>query len=130
MQILQEAELAGFVHMDIAADDPERAANFYHSVFGFAVTRLEGPEPYWLVTPPDGPGAGIGKRSLDWQKVTATIDVADVDATAAAVLAQGGRIVIPKTTIPGIGDLLTFEDTEGNILAALQAAPGNLFAEP
>jgi predicted enzyme related to lactoylglutathione lyase len=122
--------MPGFVHMDIAADDPERAAQFYETVFGFAVTQLPGPEPYWLVTPSEGPGAGIGKRSFAWQKLTATIDVADADAAARAVVAAGGRILIPKTAIPGVGDLVTFEDTEGNVLAALQSAPGNPFTPP
>ena len=122
--------MPGFVHMDIAADDPERAIRFYEKVFGFGVTKLDGPEPYWLVAPPEGPGGGIAKRSFDWQKVPATIDVADVDATAKAILAEGGKILIPKTAIPDVGDLVTFEDTEGNVLAALEAAPGNPFAPP
>lgn len=122
--------MPGFIHMDIAADDPERAVGFYRKVFGFDVTKLDGPEPYWLVTPPEGPGAGIAKRGLDWQKVTATIDVADADAIADAIVQGGGKILIPKTSLPGVGELVTFEDTEGNVLAALQAAPGNPFAPP
>ena len=122
--------MPGFVHIDIAADDPERAAHFYELVFGFSVTKLDGPEPYWLVTPPEGPGAGVGERTYDWQKVTATIDVADVDATAEAIVAHGGKILIPRTTIPGVGILVTFEDPEGNPMAALQAASGNPFAPP
>ena len=122
--------MPGFVHIDISADDPERAAHFYELVFGFNAIKLDGPEPYWLITPPEGPGAGVGERTYDWQKVTATIDVPDVDATAEAIVAHGGKILIPRTTIPGIGMLVTFEDPEGNPMAALQAAPGNPFAPP
>ncbi len=122
--------MSGFVHIDIAADDPERAAYFYEKVFGFTTTKLDGPEPYWLVTPPEGPGAGIGERTYDWQKVVATIDVPDVDATAEAIVANGGRILIPRTTLPGVGLLVTFEDPEGNPMAALQPAPGEPSAAP
>ena len=54
----------------------------------------------------------------------------DVDAAAESIVAHGGKILIPRTTIPGIGMLVTFEDPEGNPMAALQAAPGNPFASP
>ena len=50
--------MPGFVHFDIAADDPERAAGFYNRVFGWTITKLAGPTPYWLVTPTDGFGPG------------------------------------------------------------------------
>src|SRR5690349_10435630 len=91
----QGAVMPGFVHIDIGADDPERAARFYNRVFGWTVTRLEGPVPYWLVTPPDGsgPGAGIARREQDWQRAIPTIGVASADATADAVLREGGEIV-------------------------------------
>jgi len=36
-----------FVHVDIAADDPARAVEFYCSVFGWSAQELPGPEPYW-----------------------------------------------------------------------------------
>jgi predicted enzyme related to lactoylglutathione lyase len=122
--------MPGFVHVDIAADDPERAATFYRNVFGWTVSKLDGSQPYWLVTPPDGsgPGAGIAKRELPWQTVTPTIDVASADAVASAVVKEGGTILIPKTAIPGVGELVTFRDTEGNVLAALEAAASNPFA--
>ena len=34
-----------FVHIDIAADDPERAAAFYKNAFGWTIDKLEGPVP-------------------------------------------------------------------------------------
>jgi predicted enzyme related to lactoylglutathione lyase len=122
--------MTGFVHVDISADDPERAGRFYNKVFGWSVTRLEGPTPYWLVTPPDGsgPGAGIAKRDEPWQSVTPTIDVPSADEAAAKIVQQGGTIVVPKTNIPGVGQLVTFKDTEGNVLAALEADPINPFS--
>jgi predicted enzyme related to lactoylglutathione lyase len=49
-----------------------------------------------------------------------TISVTDLDSTTAAVVAQGGRVRHEKSTIPGVGSLIEFEDTEGNIVCAMQ----------
>lgn len=116
-----------FVHIDISADQPERAAAFYRQAFGWVVTRLEGPMPYWLLTvdeaDPQAIGAGIGQRSEPWQSVVPSIEVASADAAADAIVRAGGSIVIPKTAIEGIGQLVTFKDTEGNVMAVLEPAP-------
>jgi predicted enzyme related to lactoylglutathione lyase len=39
-----------FVHIDIAADDPRRAVDFFSKVFGWSARKLEGPVPYWLLS--------------------------------------------------------------------------------
>jgi uncharacterized protein len=46
--------------------------------------------------------------------------VDDVDAIAAAVVANGGTIIIPRTLIPTVGYLIFFRDTEGNAVGAMQ----------
>lgn len=115
-----------FVHIDISADDPSRAAEFYRRAFGWSITKLEGPMPYWLLSAdpanPDAVGGGIGQRSEPWQSVVPTIDVPSADQASAAIVDAGGSIVVPKTMIEGVGLLVTFKDTEGNILAALEAS--------
>jgi predicted enzyme related to lactoylglutathione lyase len=120
-----------FVHIDIAADDPERAAGFYEKVFGWTISKLDGPIPYWLVKTSDDPGAvgaGIAKREEAWQGATPTIEVTSADDCAARIEAEGGTIVVPKTLIPGVGFLVTFKDTEGNIFAVLEPSGDNEFA--
>lgn len=114
-----------FVHIDISADDPERAGRFYSRVFGWNVAKFEGPVPYWLVSTSDeagAVGAGIAKRDEAWQSVTPTIDVPSADEYAARIEAEGGTIVAPKMLIPGVGYLVTFKDTEGNVFAILEPA--------
>lgn len=49
-----------------------------------------------------------------------TIGVASIDDTAKAVLASGGNVVMDKSVIVGIGTLMFFEDTEGNVFGAMQ----------
>jgi predicted enzyme related to lactoylglutathione lyase len=48
--------------------------------------------------------------------------VPDVDAVAEAVGAHGGRLVMERTTIPGVGDLIFFEDPSGNVAGAMRYA--------
>jgi predicted enzyme related to lactoylglutathione lyase len=51
-----------------------------------------------------------------------TVAVDDVGAVAAAVAANGGRLLMERTTIPGVGDLVLFEDPAGNVAGAMQYA--------
>ncbi len=122
-----------FVHIDISADDPQRAADFFASVFGWGVQKLEGPVPYWLIRATSSPddataiGAGIAKREEAWQSVAPTIEVPSVDAYASKIEAAGGTIVQSKTLIAGVGYLVTFKDTEGNVFAILEPVAENPF---
>jgi predicted enzyme related to lactoylglutathione lyase len=43
-----------------------------------------------------------------------------VDAVAAAVVANGGTILIPRSLIPTVGYLIFFRDPEGNVAGAMQ----------
>jgi predicted enzyme related to lactoylglutathione lyase len=123
-----------FVHIDIAADDPRRAVDFFAKVFGWSVQKLEGPVPYWLFGPSlsskgkSAIGAGVARREEAWQSVTPTIDVPSADEYADKIMAAGGAIVRPKTLIPGVGHLVTFKDTEGNVFAILEPVAGNPIA--
>ena len=49
-----------------------------------------------------------------------TIGVKDVDETAAAVEKHGGKVVMPKFQIPGVGWVVFFKDTEGNVVGAIR----------
>lgn len=49
-----------------------------------------------------------------------SIAVPDIDAAERAIVEAGGTILLPKTTIPTVGHLLFFRDTEGNVAGAIQ----------
>ena len=49
-----------------------------------------------------------------------TIAVEDADATAAAAVAAGGRVLMERTTIAGVGDLVWLEDPSGNVFGAMR----------
>ncbi|WGJ13232.1 hypothetical protein QEV83_10945 [Methylocapsa sp. D3K7] len=54
----------------------------------------------------------------------ASFGVEDISATIAAVEAAGGKIIMQPYHIEGVGELIYFEDTEGNLVGAMQYDPG------
>jgi predicted enzyme related to lactoylglutathione lyase len=45
--------------------------------------------------------------------------VDDVDVIAKAVVANGGKVIMQKVTIPTVGRLIYFQDPEGNVAGAM-----------
>jgi predicted enzyme related to lactoylglutathione lyase len=123
--------VARVVHFEIHAADPDAAAKFYSSVFGWKISKWEGSWEYWLVATGDGPGidGGILRRAGAASKADAavnayvcTITVASLDDTHAAILNNGGTVALEKYEIPGIGLVAYFKDPDGNIFGVLQPA--------
>src|ERR1051325_7856097 len=85
--------MARVVHFEIAADEPQRAIDFYREVFNWKVQKWEGPQDYWLLITGDGQGidGGLMKRSAEFPPTTNSIDVPSVDDFAQKILAHGGR---------------------------------------
>jgi uncharacterized protein len=117
------------VHFEIHAAEPEAAAKFYSSVFGWKITKWDGPIDYWLVATGEGPGidGGIIRRQgsapdsgAAVNAYVCTINVASLDEAHSAVTANGGTVAVEKHEIPGIGLLAYFKDPDGNIFGALQ----------
>jgi uncharacterized protein len=52
-----------------------------------------------------------------------TIGVASVDDAVANITKNGGKNVVPKMPIPGVGYLAYCADTEGNVFGIMQADP-------
>lgn len=128
----EENSMPRVVHFEIHADDPQRAVNFYQSVFGWQINKWEGPQDYWLVTtgPQNEPGidGAILRRMqpVSGDSVIAyvcTIDVPSVDDVTTKITANGGTIALPKMAVPHVGWLVYAKDTEGNIFGALQSDP-------
>ena len=114
-------------HFAINADDLSRARRFYERVFGWTFEPWGPPGFFQIVMGPSSPaplGALQQRRELvPGRRATGfecTIAVDDVDRVAAAVVAAGGTIVMPKVTIAGVGDLVFFRDTEGNVVGAMR----------
>lgn len=118
------------VHFEIHADDVERAVRFYRDVFEWKIETWGG--DYWLITTGNAPEPGIngglmkrrGPRPPEGQPVNAfpcTVEVNDLEASAKKVEASGGKVVVPKMPIPGVGWLTYAHDTEGNVFGMMQS---------
>jgi predicted enzyme related to lactoylglutathione lyase len=115
-------------HFSINADNVSRAKTFYEQAFGWQFTPW-GPPGFFLVrtgteAEPGLEGSLQGRRQIVEGKpiygFECSLGVDDIDKTVAAVEANGGKIVMPKFAIPTVGTLIYFEDTEGNIVGAMQ----------
>ena len=115
------------VHFEINVDDPERAVAFYSGVFGWSVLKWDGPEDYWLLTTGDESEPGINgaimKRSAPSITTVNTIDVSSVDEAVKKIEENGGRVVAPKITVPGVGYMAYCQDPDGNTFGVMQADP-------
>jgi uncharacterized protein len=120
--------MAQVAHYAINADDLDRARGFYANVFGWTF-QAWGPPGFYMIETADTlqvpMRASLQKRrelvkGVPMTGFECTIAVADIDKTAAAVEANGGKIVMPVCTLAGIGKLLFFQDPEGNLAGAMQ----------
>jgi predicted enzyme related to lactoylglutathione lyase len=114
------------VHFEIPVDDPERGVKFYQRVFDWKIDKWDGPEDYWLVTTGEKNEPGIDgaiMRRMPGATTINTIDVPSVDEFTKKVTEAGGKIVMPKTPVPGIGYFVYCADTEGNVFGMMQNDP-------
>ena len=106
------------------ADDPLRAKEFYESVFNWKIEKWEGPMEYWLINAgeenEEGINGGLQKREQAEDQIFNYIKVSSVDEVSKKVENNGGKLVSPKVTVPGVGYFYMFKDTEGNKLGIMQ----------
>ncbi len=115
------------VHFEIVADDAERISKFYEKVFDWKVQKWDGPMDYWFLMTGDEKEPGIdgafGMRQSPDDMTINTIDVDDIDKYVKLVEENGGEIVRSKQVIPGVGYLVYFKDTEGNLWGMMHSDP-------
>ncbi|HEY7105306.1 MAG TPA: VOC family protein [Acidimicrobiia bacterium] len=119
---------ANLQHFSINADDVEEARRFYEAVFGWQFQAWGPPEFYVVDTGEGGIEGSVQRRReiVPGERIVtleATFGVEDVDAIARAVVEHGGRILMEKSTIVGVGDLIWFQDPAGNTLGAMRYDP-------
>jgi uncharacterized protein len=118
-------------HFAIHADDLDRARKFYRGVFGWTFQGFGGGPMTDFCQIRDTAGdllaplGAIQSRKFNSapQPVNGfecSITVDDVESAARAVEANGGKIAMPKVAIPGVGWVIKFLDTEGNLVCAIQ----------
>ena len=124
------------VHFEMPYDNRERMAKFYGTAFGWQTQMLgEEMSNYVIATTtesgesgPKTPGAingGFFPKKPDWpaQYPSVVIAVDNIGASIKKVAAAGGTVHGEPMEIPGIGQYVSFTDTEGNRISMLQPNP-------
>lgn len=113
------------VHFEIPSDDIDRSKKFYNELFGWTIEKLpeeslpEGME-YFIISTVDDKGnkalsGGMMKRQNPQQQgITNYVDVKSVDEYSTKVEQLGGKVMIPKKPVPGMGYFAICSDTENN----------------
>ena len=108
-------------HFAVNADDLPATRRFYEALFGWRFT--EAYPGFWRTTDA-GPAIGAiqGRRISGRAGLEVTFAVDDADAAAATAERHGGRVLMPKSAIPGVGDLVFLADPSGNVTGAMRYA--------
>ena len=104
---------------EVLGQDADALRQFYGTLFGWT---FQGDSSYWIVqNPARGIQGGIGRPypgTRDW--VTFYVETPDVTASLGEAERLGGKIVMPRTTLPGV-TLGIFEDPEGHAIGLVEA---------
>ena len=118
---------APLAHFAINADDVARARHFYEKLFGWTFEPWGPPDFYMIGMGGGSPGVrgSLQRRrelrpGLTLHGFECTFAVDDVEKVAAAVRANGGKILMERTILAGIGELIFFQDPEGNVAGAMR----------
>jgi uncharacterized protein len=106
-------KMTSIVHFEIPADDMQRAKTFYSNLFGWNIAGMPGMD-YMMIDVYGAPGGGMMKRMHPDQQIINYIGVPSVDDYAAKVEKLGGKIIVPKKAVPGMGYFIVCMDTENN----------------
>lgn len=115
------------IHFELGASAPERAVAFYRTVFGWEIEKWQGPIDYWLITTGPAGEPGIdGAITLHDERTKGTVNTIGVDSVSKyekLIEAQGGKILLPKQAILGVGYMAYCQDTEGNVFGIMENDP-------
>ena len=115
------------VHFEIPSDNIDRTKKFYNDLFGWKMEKMPGTMEYWMfATTNNSKGeqtisGGVMERKMSNEPITIYIDVNSVNEYAKNVEKLGGKVIKPKTEVPGHGWFVVCMDTEHNIFALWEA---------
>ena len=123
------------VHFEMPYDDRDRMAKFYRGVFGWELQMMGEEMGNYVLATTAKPGGtvrhdaasgsingGFFTRNPDWpaQHPSVVIAVQDLRASMKKVNDAGGETLGEPMLIPGVGDYVSFFDTEKNRVSMLQ----------
>jgi predicted enzyme related to lactoylglutathione lyase len=117
------------VHFEIPVNNMDAAKKFYQEAFDWELSDNDmgdGTNYTTATTTPVGenfmptkPGAINGAlipRDKDFKTPVITVDVDSIDDAIAKVEKAGGKLHVPKGTVPGMGEYAYVTDVAGNVI--------------
>lgn len=113
------------VHFEIISPEAPNLQRFYGSVFGWRIA-VDNPFGYGMVdTRATGRGinGGIGTPLPGGRgHFTIYVQVPNIDAALSRVVTEGGRIALPKTTVPNGPTMAQFFDPAGHLMGLIEGS--------
>lgn len=110
--------------VDVGTPDLDRAVAFYEGLFGWKADRVDDPAAggYTMFTIDGKYVAAAGPLMSEHQPAawSTYVSVADADATAARVIANGGTVLAEPMDVFDAGRLAVFADREGAVISVWQ----------
>ncbi len=103
------------VHIEFSTHDREVGAKFYSELFGWKFEQI--PDMNYATFEADGgPGGGLNPvtETTPPGATVVYVDTDDIDASLAKVEQLGGKVMLPRSEIPGMGWFALFSDPSGN----------------
>jgi len=125
------------IHFEIPANNPERLSEFYKNLFGwnFEKTSMGENGDYWMIETRSGTArnmekaqntagvnGGMMKKTNTDQRPVNYVLVESVDKFSKRIQDLGGKIVVPRTPIPGMGAFAIGLDPEGNQVGIFESS--------
>lgn len=106
---------------EIPADDLERAKRFYTELFGWTIEEFPVPfrKDFLLIRTADLNAifGGLTKREDQSHTMVNYISVSCTEKYIDKIESLGGKVLVPKTAVPGMGYFAVCQDTEQNAFA-------------
>jgi predicted enzyme related to lactoylglutathione lyase len=119
------------VHIEFPATDGSGASQFYGDVFGWKRESAPGGDggDYWMFQPEDGPGGGfnpVGDQGLfpvNPGEVLVYVGTDNIEDSLSKIEGKGGKTVVARQEIPGMGWYAIFADPTGNRVGLFEGGP-------
>lgn len=112
------------VHYEIPARNPGKLSKFYANVLGWKFSDSGMPNMKYLLIKTSSktqlPSGGMYKRSAKDTGPRTYVTVKNIDASTKKLQKNGGKVIVPKMPVPGMGWSVVAADIEGNPLGLFQ----------
>jgi predicted enzyme related to lactoylglutathione lyase len=114
---------APVVHFEITTGgDLAECQQFYRDLFDWEIDASN-PMQYGVVRTNAGKGIDGGISAPEpgaSAAITFYVEVPEIDATLAEVESKGGKVLMPRTVLPGMVTLGIFSDPQGNVVGLVE----------